>query len=266
MVCRNDIKKNKMAGNNLTEKEETARRRLCLALDTPTIYDGIRTAYELADLVGLFKIGKILHTDAVNEGVPFIRLISENGRFDNIFLDLKFNDIPNTVHGAAKASAVPGVRMFNLHVDGGEAMCKKAVEGAYEGSHARGIARPYVIGVTVLTSHNDDTLAAQGLGVKYSDLVRHRTELARKWGLDGVVCAANQAGALEKEFGSGFLYVTPGIESGGRAGADQKQLYTPDRAVQDCSNSILVTGRAILTALDRRAAAYDMLQAMSPYV
>lgn len=255
-----------MADYNLTEKEETARRRLCVALDTPTIWDGARTAREIADLVGVFKIGKILHTDTVNEGVALVSLISDDGRRDNVFLDLKFHDIPNTVYGASKAAAVPGVRMFDLHVEGGEEMCRKAVDGACDGAEFRGIKRPYVIGVTVLTSHNDATLAAQGLGIRYADLVRRRTELARAWGLDGVICPANIAGALEREFGGDFLYVTPGIEFGGRGGADQKQLYTPDRAVQDCRNSILVTGRAILTAPERRAVAYAMLQSMAPYV
>src|SRR3989338_3598678 len=125
---------------------------------------------------------------------------------------------------------------------------------------------PYVIGVTVLTSLNDEDLAAQHLGIKYDDLVRRRTELAREWGLAGIVCPANKAGALEKEFGSDFLYVTPGIEWGGNAGEGQKQLYTPDMAVRDCHSSILVFGSAVSKAVDRRATAYAILRAMAPYV
>ena len=142
-------------------------------------------------------------------------------------------------------------------------MCRKAVEGAAKGAEKRGIERPKVIGVTVLTSLSDEDLEAQSLGIKYDDLVRRRTELARKWGLDGIVCPASKAGALEKEFGSDFVYVTPGIEWKGKQGAGQKQLYTPDLAVRDCSCSILVIGSAITKAQDKKATAYEILQAMA---
>ncbi len=254
----------------LTENEQRARRRICLAVDTPTVEDGLSLAEELGDVVGLFKIGKELHTTACNGGVPIVKYVnmySPNGD-PNVFLDLKFHDTPQTVYGAAKAATVPGVKMFNVHVAGGEVMCKKAVEGAYEAgtsSEMRGRV-PYVIGVTVLTSLNDADLRAQGLGISYDDLVKIRTELARKWGLAGVVCPANKAGTLEKEFGSDFLYVTPGVEWKGKSGEGQKQLYTPDRAVQDCSNSILVIGSAITKADHRHGAAYGILEAMAPHV
>ncbi|HLC76608.1 MAG TPA: orotidine-5'-phosphate decarboxylase [archaeon] len=254
----------------LTQKEETARQRICLAVDTPTVADGLSLAMELAGNVGSFKIGKELHTAACNAGVPIVARIYENSPYKepNVFLDLKFHDTPQTVYGAAVAATVPGVRMFNVHVAGGEKMCRKAVEGAYRaGTSAEMKGKvPYVIGVTVLTSLNDEDLAAQHLGIKYDDLVRRRTELAREWGLAGIVCPANKAGALEKEFGSDFLYVTPGIEWGGNAGEGQKQLYTPDRAIQDCHNSVLVVGSAITKAANRRATAYEILRAMAPYV
>jgi orotidine-5'-phosphate decarboxylase len=159
-------------------------------------------------------------------------------------------------------------------------MCKKAVEGAYEGAQARGIERPKVIGVTVLTSLSDEDLKAQGLDITYDALVKKRTELAKEWGLDGVVCAASKAGELEK-MGYDFIKITPGIKWAGKQGAGQKQLYTPDLAVRDCKNSILVIGSAMTkagnvydendkkkllqkgTAEDRRATAYEILQAMS---
>jgi orotidine-5'-phosphate decarboxylase len=101
------------------------------------------------------------------------------------------------------------------------------------------------------------------LEISYDALVKKRTELAKEWGLDGVVCAASKAGRLEKEFGSDFLYITPGIKWAGKQGTGQKQLYTPDLAVRDCSSSILVIGSAITKAEDRRATAYEILQAMA---
>lgn len=245
----------------LTEKEQEARKRVCLALDVPTVQNALDLAKELSDYVGTFKVGKQLHTAACNEGIPIIKEIYNRG--GNTFLDLKLHDTPNTVYQAGKESAVPGVYVFNIHVAGGEKMCRKAVEGAYEGAQERGIERPKVIGVTVLTSLDDEDLAEQYLGIKYDDLVMRRTGLAKKWGLDGVVCAANKAGELEKKFGSDFIYVTPGIKWAGKQGAGQKQLYTPDLAVKDCSSSILVIGSAITKAEDKRATAYGILQAMA---
>ncbi len=245
----------------LTEKEQEAKRRVCLALDVPTVGGALSLAGELSDYVGMCKIGKELHTVACNEGVPIIREIFD--RKGAAFLDLKFHDTPNTVYGSAKASAVPGVSFFNIHVAGGEKMCKKAIEGAYEGAQARGLERPGVIGVTVLTSLDDDDLKEQGLDTTYDELVHRRTELARKWGLDGVVCAASKAGDLEKEFGSDFMYVTPGIKWAGVQREGQKQLYTPDKAVQDCTSSILVIGGAITKAENKKSTAYEILRAMA---
>ncbi|MBA7648367.1 Orotidine 5'-phosphate decarboxylase [subsurface metagenome] len=245
----------------LTEKEQKARKRVCLALDVPTVDEALSLAGELSDYVRMYKIGKELHTAACNEGVPIVKEIKGAA-----FLDLKFHDTPNTVYGAAKASAVPGVSFFNIHVAGGEEMCKKAIEGAYEGAQAKGLERPGVIGVTVLTSLDDDDLKTQNLGIGYDDLVMRRTELAKRWGLDGIVCPAKKAGELEKEFGSDFMYVTPGIKWAGVQREGQKQLYTPDKAVQDCSNSILVIGGAITKAEDKKATAYEILQAMAQYL
>ncbi len=249
----------------LIEKEQEARKRVCLALDVPTVDKAISLAGELSDYVGMYKIGKELHTAACNEGVPIIKEIFD--RKGSVFLDLKFHDTPNTVYGAAKASTVQGVSFFNIHVAGGEEMCKRALEGAHKGAQDRGLPeRPRVIGVTVLTSLNDSDLEIQELGIDYDDLVMIRTELAKKWGLDGIVCPAKKAGGLEKEFGSDFMYVTPGIKWAGIQREGQKQLYTPDLAVKDCSNSILVIGGAITKAENKEATAYNILQAMAQHL
>lgn len=247
----------------LTEKEQEARKRVCLALDVHTVEKALDLVTELSDYVGTFKVGKQLHTAAGNRGTNIISEIFNRRGY--VFLDLKYHDTPNTVYQASKESAVPGVYIFNIHVAGGEAMCKKAIEGAHEGaqSYSMGISWPEVIGVTVLTSLEDKDLAVQGLGIKYNDLVMRRTELARRWGLDGVVCPANKAGELEKKFGSDFIYVTPGIKWAGKQGTGQKQLYTPDLAVKDCSNSILVIGSAITKAENKKETAYQILQAMA---
>jgi len=268
---------------DLTPKEQQAKKRVCFALDVPTVKNAIGLAEELSDYVGMCKINS-LYQVAVNEGVNIIKEISE--KEGAVFLDLKFHDTPETVYNYAKAVSIPGVSFFNIHIgEGGEDMCRKAVQGAYEGAQARKIKRPKVIGVTVLTSIGNKDLREEGIKTEYDDLVKRRTYLARKWGLDGVVCPASKAGGLEKEFGSDFMYVTPGIEWKGVKNLGQKQLYTPDRAVQDCSNSILVIGSAIAkagdiyeekdkkkilvqrgTPDDRRRTAYEILQAMAKFL
>jgi orotidine-5'-phosphate decarboxylase len=245
----------------LTTKEQQAKKRVCLALDVPTVSEALDLAAELSDYVGTFKVGKQLHTAAGNAGVNIIKEIKARG--GSTFLDLKYHDTSNTVYEASKEAAVPGVYVFNVHVAGGEEMCKKAVQGAQEGAKARGIERPKIIGVTVLTSLNDEDLKTQNLGISYDDLVLRRAELAKEWGLDGIVCPASKAGELEKQFGSDFLYITPGIQWAGKAGAGQKQLYTPNKAVKDCGNSILVIGSAITKAQDKVQTAYEILQAMA---
>ena len=244
----------------LTEKEQEAKKRVCLALDVPNVREALELAEELSDYVGTFKVNS-LYNAAENEEVDIVDEIRQRG--GNTFLDLKYHDTPNTVFNYGRDSAIPGVYVFNIHVAGGEEMCKKAVEGAYEGAQARGINRPKVIGVTVLTSLSGEDLAAQNLNISYDDLVRRRTELAKDWGLDGIVCAASKAGNLEKEFGSDFIYVTPGIKWEGKQGTGQKQLYTPDKAVEDCSSSILVIGSAITQAENKAGTAYEILQAMA---
>lgn len=255
-------------GFELNEKEQLARRRVCLALDVPTVDKALELANELGDLVGSFKVGKELHTAACNQSIPIVEKIHKNSpdKSPNVFLDLKLHDTPGTVYGAAKACTVPGVYMFNLHIAGGEAMCRKAIDAVHDGAAEQHIPCPKVIGVTVLTSLNDADLAKEGLNVTYNQLVMRRAELAKEWGLDGIVCPANKAGFLEKTLGSSLLYITPGIEWGGIQGVGQKQLYTPDLAVRDCSSSILVVGSAITKAKDRRQITYEILQAMAKYL
>jgi len=280
-----------MSGIILNDKEKIASSRLCLALNVP-LKQALVLIPELADLVGMYKIGFELfysaglqehHTDGMILGRNIVAELNRTGA--RAFIDGKFEDTPETVEGAARAVTMPGVYMFNLHIAGGEVMCKKAIEASTAEATKKGIPRPYVIGVTVLTSLKDNDLSEQGLGITYKDLVRRRTELAIKWGLDGIVCPANIAGALEQEYGTKLLKVTPGIEWSGLHGEGQQQLYTPDRAVQESTNSILVTGSAILkagneyqtiegkkklvregTPEDRRNRTYEMLQAMAQHL
>jgi len=255
---------------DLNEKEQTARMRACIALDMKSegeqnVHDSLALASRMAPYIGTAKVGKQPHTEAGNAGIKIVEKLYDDGKGIESFFDLKFHDTPNTVFQASKAATIPGVYVFNIHIAGGEEMCKKAVDGAKEAAEARGIKAPRVIGVTVLTSLDDEDLAKQGLGISYDDLVMRRTELAREWGLGGIVCAANKAGALEKRFGfdENFVYVTPGIKWAGIQGKGQKQLYTPGMGARDCRNSIQVWGSAVTKADNMELAAYEMLQDMA---
>lgn len=242
---------------------DRAKERLCFALDVPAVQDALDFGKELGDLVGYFKVGKELFIASANQGIPIVRELYADWGRPNVFLDLKLHDTPATVYAASRQCTQEGVYMFNIHIAGMENMCRKALEASYEGSAKNGIRRPQVIGVTELTSLNDDDLRIQGISHSYDSLVRRRTELAREWGLDGIVCPARSAGSLEKEFGSDFLYVTPGIEWQGLAGDGQKQLYGPEQACRDCSNSVLVVGSAIRKSPEPRKTAYDILNSIS---
>lgn len=249
----------------LTPNQLKARERICLALDVPTVDEAIALAGELHPYIGRFKIGMQLHNTAGHEARNIVGEVYQITQDPTTFLDLKWLDIPQTVKATAKAAAQPGVYMANIHIaGGGEAMCKAALEGMYEGAQERNIPTPKVIGVTVLTSMDDDDLAQINLG-QYDDEVLRRAELAKKWGLDGIVCPARIAGEMEKRFGE-WIYATPGIQYGDTKGDGQKQLYTTDLAVQDSKYSRLVIGSALRKAPNRVQRAKDILNLMAPYV
>jgi orotidine-5'-phosphate decarboxylase len=261
---------------HLNGKQLEARNRSCLALDVSTVNEAVYLAQLLSPPIGKFKIGKELHTAAGNEGINIVKQIIRSGNLTepSIFLDLKLHDTPNTVYKAAKAGTVPGVYMMDVHIAGGEAMCKKALEGVREAANYQNIPVPKVIGVTVLTSLDGDDMPIvtgnkkdpiRSGNMVYNSLVRKRAEAAREWGLDGIVCPASKAGVMEKLFGP-WLYVTPGVAYGEDKGEGQKQLYTADMAIQDCSSSILVLGSAVTKAVDKYQRACDINALMAEHL
>jgi orotate phosphoribosyltransferase len=247
----------------LSRAEKRAKGRFILAADVPSTRDAFAYADGFSDLIGMIKIGKATNQAAVNEGVPLLRKLHQTGML--VFLDLKLKDTPDQVYLAAKQCTVPGVYMFNVHVDGSEKMCREAVRGATEAAAARGIERPKVIGVTALTSLDDDDLSSICINEKFQDHVMHMAKRAKQWGLDGIVCPASFAGKMEKKFGE-WEYVTPGIKWAGVQNIGQKQLDTPDGSVQKCSHNRLVIGSAVTKSADPRKTAYEILQAMAPHV
>jgi len=240
----------------LSSRELEARTMVCLPLDGLDSLSQVESLVEeLAPFVGLFKVGKESFTRFGPEVVARVR-----SRGGGVFLDLKYHDIPTTVRGAARAAVELGVEIFNVHASGGSAMMAAARQGVEEAAADQGNP-PRVIAVTVLTSIDQAMLNAEcGVPGPLEGHVLRLARLAQAAGLDGIVCSAADLFALREELAPGFLFVTPGIKGTTTpAGADQKRVLSPGRAVR-AGSSLLVVGRAITGAPDRRAAALEVLR------
>jgi orotidine-5'-phosphate decarboxylase len=190
------------------------------------------------------KVGKELFTRA---GPALVRDLTRHG-FD-VFLDLKFHDIPNTVARACEAAAALGVWMVNVHASGGSRMMVAAREALDQAAGRR----PLLIAVTVLTSMGDEDLRELGLEVDAQEQVSRLAALAKTSGLDGVVCSPREAAVLRAQMGPNFRLVTPGVRPSGAAADDQSRVLTPGEAVASGAD-YLVIGRPITQAADPLAA------------
>ncbi len=186
------------------------------------------------------KIGKELFT---REGPELVRHLVANGH--EVFLDLKFHDIPNTVARACEAAAALGVWMVNVHASGGARMMSAASAALRE----FGADRPLLIGVTVLTSMTGEDLREVGITSAPQEQVLRLAKLAQASGLDGVVCSPREATSLRHELGAAFTLVTPGIRPVGASMDDQSRVLTPADAIRSGSD-YLVMGRPITRAGD----------------
>jgi orotidine-5'-phosphate decarboxylase len=195
----------------------------------------------------MFKVGSQLFTA---EGPRAVTKLADLG-FD-IFLDLKFHDIPNTVaHAVAAAVRLPRVRLMTLHASGGLAMMRAAREAAGAGAKKN---RPALLAVTVLTSFDDPSLREIGMEGSLGSRVVALARLARTAGMDGVVCSALEAPAVRRELGPEFKILVPGVRPASAATDDQSRVATPGDAVH-AGADYLVVGRPITAAADPRAAA-----------
>ncbi|WP_226702672.1 orotidine-5'-phosphate decarboxylase [Microbulbifer elongatus] len=215
-----------------------------VALDYDNAEAALAMAAQLDPAVCRVKVGKELFTIA---GPDLVRKLVESGF--QVFLDLKFHDIPNTVAAAVRAAANLGVWMVNVHASGGERMMKAAAEALAP----LGEDRPLLIGVTVLTSTSEDELAPVGVNRALKDQVLALANLAKTSGLDGVVCSAQEAEVLKAACGSEFALVTPGIRPIGADAGDQRRIVTPVDALRKGSD-YLVIGRPITGAENPAAA------------
>jgi orotidine-5'-phosphate decarboxylase len=219
----------------------TPRERICAALDFPDWAAAEPFARAVAPEVGMLKVGLELFAAG---GPAAVRSAAALGR--PVFLDLKLHDIPNTVEGAARGAAASGASLVSVHASGGEAMVRAAVRGAGE--------RVRVLAVTVLTSLDDDALAAVGLAGPAEAAVVRLARLAVAAGAGGVVCSPREVAAVRAAVGPGPLLVVPGVRPAGSARGDQVRVATPAEAVR-AGADVLVLGRPLRDASDPAAAA-----------
>jgi orotidine-5'-phosphate decarboxylase len=230
------------------------RERLIVALDVPSLTEAEGLLDRLGGLVTRFKIGSQLFTAAGPAAVAAARR-----RDAEVFLDLKFHDIPNTVAGAAREATRLGVFMFNVHASGGLAMMRAAAEATATAAGEAGGRRPLVIAVTVLTSL-DRAALQQEVGVPSSveGHVLHLCQLARAAGLDGNVASPREIAPIRNNLGRGWVIVTPGVRPAGSARQDQSRVDTPEAAARAGAHYVVV-GRPIIAAPDPARAAEAIL-------
>ncbi len=209
--------------------------KVIVALDTSDPAQALEFASRTSPELCKLKVGKELFTSA---GPQLVEKLVTQG-FD-IFLDLKFHDIPNTVRKAVFAASQLGIWMINVHASGGQAMLLAAREAV----DMAGSYRPFLIAVTVLTSMSDEDMPQLGINRTVSEQVQTLAALALESGLDGMVCSAKEAATLRRQFGDSALLVTPGIRPVGANADDQQRIMTPRQAIADGS-SYLVIGRPI---------------------
>jgi orotidine-5'-phosphate decarboxylase len=233
----------------LVRKRGSMPERLIVALDVDNLQQATELVRQLAGQVGMFKIGKQLFTHA---GPQAVRAIHELG--GEVFLDLKFHDIPNTVAKAAIEATRLGVKMFNVHASGSLEMMRLTVKEVQRVCRQEKRRRPIMLAVTVLTSLNQADLKRVGVSQKVAAQVVRLALLTREAGMDGVVASPQEVASIREACGRRFVIVTPGIRPVQGERNDQQRVMTPQDAVR-AGVDYIVVGRPIIEAKDPVAAA-----------
>ena len=236
---------------------EAARKRLIFALDVDSCAVAERWAEQMHDKIGLFKVGKQLFTRC---GPDIVRRIQERG--GEVFLDLKYHDIPNTVARATVEACRLGVKMVNVHALGGPTMMRETVAAVNQYCAAESIEKPILLAVTILTSSDHETLQSVGIDRPVEEMVLRLAQLAQQAGFDGVVASPREVPLIRRACGNGFVIVTPGVRPAFASVDDQKRITAPAEAIASGAD-YLVVGRPISNALDPREAATAILEEMA---
>ncbi|MGM0416838.1 MAG: orotidine-5'-phosphate decarboxylase [Thermodesulfobacteriota bacterium] len=230
--------------------------RLIFALDVDNFEAATHWVETLKGEVGMFKVGKQLFTRCGPDVVAMIRAAGEE-----VFLDLKYHDIPNTVAAAAVEATRLGVKMFNVHALGGPGMMATMQGRVHTVAAAEGYPLPITLGVTVLTSSSTEDLHAVGIERSVEEMVERLALLSRDAGLSGVVASARELSLIRAVCGSDFVVVTPGVRPAFAASDDQQRIMTPAAAISQGADYIVV-GRPISKADDPVAAARAIVAEM----
>ena len=240
--------------NRLSTDQSTTQPAISpivVALDYPTPKQAIEMAKQLDPTKCRVKVGKELFTAS---GPAILEQLHKLD-FD-VFLDLKFHDIPNTCAGAVAAAAELGVWMVNVHASGGERMMTAAAEAIANKQH-----KPLLIAVTVLTSMEQSDLAGIGLDITPQQQVERLAKLSKLSGMDGVVSSAQEIELIKNICGQDFLTITPGIRPAGSAAGDQRRIMTPQEAV-NVGGDYLVIGRPITQAENPKQSCLDIIESL----
>lgn len=239
----------------MTDMQANARERLIVALDLPNAASALHLVDQLEDTCGWFKVGLELY---LAEGRAIIEQLIHRGH--SVFLDLKLHDIPNTVASAVRSVSSTGVSLLTLHACGGPAMLAAAAEAA-----AGLPVAPRLLAVTVLTSFDQQQLAAIGVNASPAVQVLRLSQIAKASGMAGIVCSPEEVFLLRRELREDCLLVTPGIRAAGAGIDDQKRVATPSSAIASGA-SMLVVGRPITQAANPAQAAAAVLSEMATAV
>jgi orotidine-5'-phosphate decarboxylase len=235
---------------------DDAQRRLIFALDVDSIEEARSWVEQLQGKVGVFKVGKQLFTRC---GPDVVKMVRDGG--GEVFLDLKYHDIPNTVAMAGVEALRLGVRMFNVHALGGLEMMTKLVAEVDKRTPRGAPDRPLLLAVTILTSSTNATLQAVGIDRPVTEMVPRLAKLAKDAGMDGVVASPQEVGLIRQACGADFAIVTPGVRPATASLDDQQRVMTPGEALR-AGADYLVIGRPISAAPDPAAAAMAILDEM----
>ena len=226
------------------------------SIDTPDIEKALHFAKIAEETKQGLKLGLEFFNSNGPQGVAKIRDACPDLSF---FLDLKYHDIPNTVRAAVREASKLDIDYINVHASGGINMMKYAVEGAQAGAEAAGVRTPKVLGVTILTSLDEDDLDLIGYYGSTDEMVQRLARLTQESGLAGIVCSAMEIQMIRRNMGEDFVLMVPGIRPSGSDVDDQKRIMTPKQAL-DAGANHLVIGRPITKASDPKKAIEDILK------
>ncbi len=230
-------------GSNMNNKLAEMRSRLIVALDVSDRNDALKLVEQLSPEVGAFKVGMQLYNST---GPAIVKDIQDAG--GNVFIDLKFHDIPNTVGQAARVMSRKGAFMYTVHAGGGSKMLQAAADSAAEEAKYFAAPRPLSLAVTVLTSLSQEELSQElAINRSVAEHVVALAKMAKASGIDGVVCSPQELDMVRAACGDDFLIVTPGVRPRWAAVNDQKRIMTPKEAIARGA-SYIVVGRPILKA------------------